>query len=128
MKQQIKCKFEELDEVLENSIMEYDTEEYIVDIEDTDDKIAISGYRILFPFVNYSMRSGIYLADYGEEDGLMADFSLSLVYDYDEEDPSKWLYWEQDGEVVSLYNFLTIVNKGSMFHTLENTDCIVELE
>lgn len=125
MKEIIKCKFEELDDILEN-IMEYGIDEYEVNIEDIPDKLCVMGYRILFPAVNYSVRSGLWLSLY--DDGYMADFSLSLVYDYDEEDPTQWLYWEQDGEVVSLYNFLTIVNEGNMFHALEGSECIIELE
>ena len=128
MKRQIKCKFEELDEVLENSIMEYDTKAYIVDLQDCDDKIYVLGYRILFPSVNYSMRSGLYLCKYENEDDLVGDFSLSLVYDYDEDDPAQWIYWEQDGEIVSLYNFLNIIDEHGLFHGLTDSECIVELE
>lgn len=122
------CKLDNIDDALENLYEEYDITDYIIDVDESNDKINVFGYRVIIPEIGYSVREGVYLCEYEDEDELVADFALSLIYYADEEDPSKYLYWEQDGIEVSLHNFLSIADEKDKTKNLGQLNCKIELE
>lgn len=46
-----------------------------------------------------------------EEESWNGDFSMTLVYKLDNEDPKDYLYWEQDGPEVTLWNWMRTFDK-----------------
>ena len=122
------CKLGELDEVLE-ALFEDGLDISYSEVHDPDDEeglISIEGIRIVVSDLKLSARAGDYCR-YDEEEGqYMPDFSITLIYDEEEADPSKYLYWEQDPYEVAIYNY--VHSKGLTMEELNNLDCIVEIE
>ena len=83
--------------------------EIILDVPD-DQKAAIvcDDITITIPDLKLKLREGTY--GYVEETGFEPDFSLTLIYDADEEDPAKWLYFESSSMLVSLHNYCNAAN------------------
>ena len=93
---------------------------------DEDSGIIASGIRVVIPKLGVSARSGMFLNCYEDEDELVPDFSITLIYEQDETDPSKFLYWEQDDIAVSLCNYLR--NKNISMNDIYDCECTVEID
>ena len=85
--------------------------EELIDIEDDiaeiDDEfqIVISGWSVYVESLNLTLRQGIACVwDEGER-LFMPDFDVTVVYEGNI-DSQEWLYYEQDGFVVTLGNWL----------------------
>ena len=85
--------------------------EELIDIEDDiaeiDDEfqIVVSGWSVYVESLNLTLRQGIACV-WDEEEGLfMPDFDVTIVYEGNIE-TQEWLYYEQDGMVVTLGNWL----------------------
>ena len=77
------------------------------DIAEIDDdmQIVISGWSVYFESLNLTLRQGIACVwDEGER-LFMPDFDVTVVYEGNIE-TQDWLYYEQDGMVVTLGNWL----------------------
>lgn len=123
-----KCKLKDADEILVEELENIFVEYYEIDVPDCKDTISIYGYRIIVPEAGFSIRGGTY-NNWDEDEGMaLPDFALSLIYDLDETDPAQYLYWEQDDELISLYNFLRVLDSSSMYGGVGNMDCQIEFE
>lgn len=122
------CKLGEADEIISDMFENVFVDYYEIDVPFCKDTITIYGYRIIVPDVGYSIRGGVYNNWDEDESEALPDFALSLIYDLDESDPAKYLYWEQDDELVSLHNFLTMLDKSNMFKGLTDLDCKIEFK
>ena len=121
-----KCKLHEADDIIAELYDEgTEIECYEIPYEE-DMLIDTDGIRIVIPGLGLSLREGNVCVHDDEEDIWTADFSITLVYEKNEKDPSKYLYWEQDGPAVTLFNFLH--EKGMSMDELENVDCEIEIE
>lgn len=70
---------------------------------DEDYQIVISGWQVHIPELGLNLHEGIY-CNYDEEDGgYLPDFAITVVK---EEGQDEWLYFEQDGFLITLANFL----------------------
>ena len=77
------------------------------DIAEVDDdmQIVISGWSVYVESINLTLRQGIACVwDEGER-LFMPDFDVTVVYEGNIES-QEWLYYEQDGMVVTLGNWL----------------------
>ena len=100
---------------------------YEVKVEDDDEAlITTDGIRIIIPEMGVSVRTGEYCRYDEDEEYYMPDFSITLIYEENETDPSKHIYWEQDSINVSLYNYLR--NRDLSMGEIESLNCDVELE
>lgn len=126
VKMRKECLLEEVDEALEEfyEAGEYDSYEFKID-EFDDGMISLESIKITIPELELYVYQGCVCVYDPDEEEYMPDFSITAVYEINEEDPKKYLYWEQDGIQVSLYNFLrsekTMDNLGSL-------KCIIEVE
>ena len=81
-----------------------DTADDIAEIDD-DMQIVISGWSVYVESLNLTLRQGIACVwDEGER-LFMPDFDVTVVYEGNIE-TQDWLYYEQDGMVVTLGNWL----------------------
>ena len=97
--------YRDYEEKLENEQEEYLMCEEIGVIPCEDD-IIIAYYPVIeFPELGLACAEGVY-CNKDDEEGYMADFALTLVYDIGFTDINDYLYWEQDPVPVSLHNFL----------------------
>ena len=128
MKEELKkCKLFDIDESIssifeeENLIVSYELKE-----EDGDALIIVDGIRIIIPELNLSVRCGVYCVYEEEDKDYIPDFSITLIYEKDETDPSKYVYWEQDPILTAIHNYLN--GKISVKKSLEDIECMVEIE
>ena len=70
---------------------------------DEDYQIVISGWRVHIPELGLNLHEGIFCNYDEEEGGYLPDFAVTVVK---EEGQDEWLYYEQDGFVTTLANYL----------------------
>ena len=77
------------------------------DIAEIDDdfQIVVSGWFVYVESMNLTLRQGIACVWDAEEGLFMPDFDVTIVYEGNIE-TQEWLYYEQDGMVVTLGNWL----------------------
>ena len=80
-----------------------DIEDDIAEIDD-DFQIVVSGWSVYVESMNLTLRQGIACVWDAEEGLFMPDFDVTIVYEGDIE-TQEWLYYEQDGMVVTLGNW-----------------------
>lgn len=72
---------------------------------DEDMQLVISGWSVYIESLNLSLRQGIACVWDEDERLFMPDFDVTVVYEGNIES-QEWLYYEQDGFVVTLGNWL----------------------
>lgn len=94
-------RFGEVEEV----IAEMDLMEVPDDVMESDEnyEIVISGWWVHIPELGLNLHEGIFCNYDEEEDAYLPDFSLTVVK---EEGQEEWLYYEQDGFLITLANYL----------------------
>ena len=81
-----------------------DTQDDIAEIDD-DFQIVVSGWSVYVERLNLTLRQGV-ACIWDTEAGLfMPDFDVTIVYEGNIE-TQEWLYYEHDGMVVTLGNWL----------------------
>ncbi len=128
----LKTKLSDVDKIIFESEEKYDITQYEVMMDEEDPScglIDVYGIRTVIDSLGLSVREGTFYNYNEEDDAYDADFSVTLIYEKDEKDPVKYLYWEQDGIQVTLYNFLR--QRGDDINglsDLEDNDCVIEFE
>ena len=70
---------------------------------DKDYQIVISGWQVHIPELGLNLHEGVF-CNYDEvEGGYLPDFAITIVK---EEGQDEWLYYEQDGFLITLANYL----------------------
>lgn len=70
---------------------------------DEDYQIVISGWQVHIPELGLNLHEGIFCNYDEEEGGYLPDFAITVVK---EEGQDEWLYYEQDGFLITLANYL----------------------
>ena len=99
-----------LDEIFYN--IDYCDEGTDFDLDD--DRMIVSDWYIYIPKLDLSIRSGVVCCLYGTE--YEPDFDISVIYEGDIKDSldeNDYAYYEQDGIITSLYNYLTSAGKDT---------------
>lgn len=108
---------------VEEVLAEMDMSEVADDImeSDKDYQIVISGWYVHIPELGLNLHEGIF-CNYDEtEQAYLPDFSITVIM---EEGQEEWLYYEQDGFVVTLANFLQGKTEIS---TIEQMRCVIRI-
>ena len=108
--EEILAEMEELAEVPDD-IME-SSEDY---------QIVISGWRVNIPELGLDLHEGIFCCYDEQEKAYLPDFAVTVVK---EEGQEEWIYYEQDGFVITLANYLH--GKADMGH-LEQLFCFIRI-
>ena len=89
------------------------------DIAEIDDdmQIVISGWSVYVESLNLTLRQGIACVWDEGESLFMPDFDVTIVYEGNIE-TQEWLYYEQDGMVVTLGNWLNGRMSGGQIEQL----------
>lgn len=92
---------------IEEVISEMDLLEVEDDIAETDGdmQLVISGWYVTIPELNLNLREGLVCVWDEEEKLFMPDFAITVIYE-GEIESKDWIYYEQDGFVVTLANWL----------------------
>lgn len=92
---------------VEEVISEMDLLEVEDDIAETDEdmQLVISGWYVTISELNLNLREGVVCVWDEEEKLFMPDFAVTVIYEGDLEGKD-WIYYEQDGFVVTLANWL----------------------
>lgn len=98
-----KCRLEDVEE----KMAETDTFDVPDDIAETDDnyQLVISGWYVNIPSLNLYLRAGVMCLWDEDEKVYMPDFDVTVIYE-DANELSSYLYYEQDGFVVTINNWL----------------------
>lgn len=98
-----KCRLEDVEE----KMAETDTFDVPDDIAEADDnyQLVISGWYVKIPSLNLYLRAGVMCLWDEDEKVYMPDFDVTVIYE-DENELSSYLYYEQDGFVVTVNNWL----------------------
>ncbi len=94
---------------------------------DAESMIGVDNYRIRIPSLGITLRSGLLMSLSGisdEEKVWMADASLTIIYDINDESPENYLGWSTDVFDVAVYNFLTFIGKDT--DTLMGAKCFLD--
>ena len=94
----------EIEEAVAEMEERIDIEDDIAEIDD-DFQIVVSGWSVYVESMNLTLRQGIACVWDAEEGLFMPDFDVTIVYEGNIE-TQEWLYYEQDGMVVTLCNWL----------------------
>ncbi len=70
---------------------------------DEDYQIVISGWWVHIPELGLNLHEGVFCNYDGEEGGYLPDFAITVVK---EEGQEEWIYYEQDGFLITLANYL----------------------
>ena len=97
------CRLEDVEE----KMAETDTFDVPDDIAEIDDnyQLVISGWYVKIPSLNLYLRAGVMCLWDEDEKVYMPDFDVTVIYG-DENELSSYLYYEQDGFVVTVNNWL----------------------
>jgi hypothetical protein len=121
MEQEKKYRLGEIEEIL--SEMDYsEVDDDIAEI-DEDFMIQVSGWYLLIPSLGITVRSGIACVFDEEEKMFMPDFDVTVLYE-GEVDSGSWLYYEQDGIVITLANWL---NGRMQIEAIEGLECVLKV-
>ena len=103
-----------------------------IDFSDTDDDIAeidddlefwISGWYVVIPSLGIHVREGVACTFDEEENMFMPDFDVTVVYE-GEIASETWMYYEQDGILITLANWL---NGRMPIDAIEKLECYIEI-
>ena len=111
-----RCRLCDVEEAVSESEELIDIADDIAEI-DEDMQLVISGWAVYIESLNLTLRQGIACVwDEGER-LFMPDFDVTVVYEGNIES-QEWLYYEQDGFVVTLGNWLNGRMSGGQIEQL----------
>lgn len=93
-----------------------DVDDDIAEIDD-DIQLVISGWSVYIESLNITLRQGVACIWDEEEKTFMPDFDVTIVHEGNIES-QVWLYYEQDGFVVTLGNWLNGRSSGGQIEQL----------
>lgn len=121
MEQEKKYRIEEIEEVLAE--MDFsDVDDDIAEI-DEDFMIQVSGWYLFIPALGITVREGVACVFGEEEKMFMPDFDVTVLYE-GEVDAGTWMYYEQDGIVITLANWL---NGRMQIEAIEKLECVLKI-
>ncbi|MDD2981652.1 MAG: hypothetical protein PHN80_17080 [Hespellia sp.] len=103
-----------------------------MDFSDVDDDIAeidedfiiqVSGWYLVIPSLGITVREGVACVFDEEEQMFMPDFDVTVLYE-GEVDAGTWMYYEQDGIVITLANWL---NGRMQIEAIERLECVLKI-
>ena len=118
-----KCRLSDVEDILAEEEFLYDLCD-VISFDNTEDYIEVYKTKIVIPSLGIYVKEGTWITYYEDEGEYMPDFSLSVIYNIDEEDPQNYMYWEQDGIVTTLFNW-TRYNEKSF---LLDYECEIVME
>ena len=121
MEQEKKYFIGDIEEVLAE--MDFsDVDDDIAEIDD-DFMIQVSGWYLVIPSLGITVREGVACVFDEEEQMFMPDFDVTVLYE-GEVDAGTWMYYEQDGIVITLANWL---NGRMQIEAIERLECVLKI-
>ncbi|MBD5543333.1 MAG: hypothetical protein HDR01_03550 [Lachnospiraceae bacterium] len=103
----------------------YDVPDDVME-SDEDYQIIISGWQVYIPELGIALHEGVFCNYDEEEQAYLPDFSVTVIKEAAEEETKEgeWLYYEQDGFVITLANYL----HGKMdISRIEQLSCFIRM-
>jgi len=99
----IPCRLHEAEEI----VSEMDLFHVADDIMESDEdyQIVISGWWVYVPELNINLHEGVFCNYDEEEKEYLPDFVITVIMEAEQEKEGGWLYYEQDGFVITLANY-----------------------
>ena len=121
MEQEKKYFIGDIEEVLAE--MDFsDVDDDIAEI-DEDFMIQVSGWYLVIPSLGITVREGVACVFDEEEQMFMPNFDVTVLYE-GEVDAGTWMYYEQDGIVITLANWL---NGRMQIEAIERLECVLKI-
>ena len=96
------CRLGEAEEILAGMEQPAEVPDDIME-SDEDYQIVISGRQVHIPELGLNLHEGIYCSYDEKAGGCLPDFAVTVIR---EEGQDGWLYYEQDGFLITVANFL----------------------
>lgn len=113
-----------LDELSESDNFPEDIEPEEVQVSE-DSIISIEGPEVTIPDLGIVAREGTMLQKDDEDGEFYPDWSLTVLYEIGKT-PAEYLYYEQDGILVSLHNYLNAIGK-EVKKSFDDIECSINL-
>ena len=110
---------------IEEVLAEMDSSDVDDDIAEIDEDfmIQVSGWYLVIPSLGITVREGVACVFDEEEQMFMPDFDVTVLYE-GEVDAGTWMYYEQDGIVITLANWL---NGRMQIEAIERLECVLKI-
>lgn len=107
----------------------YDVPDDILE-SDEDYRIVISGWWVHIPELHINLHEGVFCNYDREEKAYLPDFSVTVIKEVAEKETGEgdWLYYEQDGFVITLANYLNGKMEISRIEQLSCFLCVPDTE
>ena len=100
----IPCRLHEAEEIISEMDLCHVPDDIMESEEDY--RIVISGFRVYIPELGICIHEGVFCNYDEEEKEYLPDFSITVIMDADTEmKEGEWLYYEQDGFLITLANY-----------------------
>ena len=83
----------------------------------------VSGWYLVIPSLGITVREGVACVFDEEEQMFMPDFDVTVLFE-GEVDAGTWMYYEQDGIVITLANWL---NGRMQIEAIERLECVLKI-
>ena len=122
----IPCRLHEAEEI----VSEMDLFHVADDIMESDEdyQIVISGWRVYVPELNINLHEGVFCNYDEEEKEYLPDFVITVIMEAEQEKEGGWLYYEQDGFLLTVLNYFGGQMDMEKVSTLSCLICIPEGE
>lgn len=99
----IPCRLHEAEEIVSEMDLFYVADDIME--SDEDYQIVISGWWVYVPELNINLHEGVFCNYDEEEKEYLPDFAITVIMEAEQEKEGGWLYYEQDGFVITLANY-----------------------
>lgn len=119
----IPCRLHEAEEIISEMDLCHVPDDIMESEEDY--RIVISGFRVYIPELGICIHEGVFCNYDEEEKEYLPDFSITVIMDADtEKKEGEWLYYEQDGFLITLANYYSGKYTLSVLSELSCVICI----
>lgn len=93
---------------------------------DENHQIIISGWKVIIPELELALRKGVFCCFDKNEQAYLPDFSVTVIKEMEEEEikEGEWIYYKQDGFIITLENYL---NGKKDISWIEQLSCYISI-
>lgn len=99
----IPCRLHEAEEIVSEMDLFHVADDIMESEEDY--RIVVSGWWVYIPSFNINLHEGVFCNYDEEEREYLPDFAVTAIMEVEQEKEGGWLYYEQDGFLLTVLNY-----------------------